>query len=389
LVNHTIFCQMATISWFPVHRLFYTLTIDRCDLRVDEKLNFNFHHLAKKTNDDVQAIAIIDSKLSKIPSQLSQLFKNVKILCIKQCTIDEISQYDLATFENLTELWMPNNRLTYLPENLFDSNRCIERMSFSSNRIKLIGAKVLEPLKHLKFANFKRNPAINAVYDADKSDMPLEALKLLIRTSCQDPKAKVSQQTQTSDSTFISDINRFLYREEFKDFEIKGQKRTFNVHKFIMAARSPTIRSVLLDTPGMKGISVPLGGDESIEIILDYIYEDQLPVLDSVKDMLVCFDLAVKFNLTDLVKYAEGQISNVLSDENVVDVLEMAIKHDSKVLKLASCDFIKVMFPGKTFQPAVLDDSTKMAKFVEELKVLRKSIEDARMRFNEMSFFEK
>lgn len=471
-----ITCHAKTTLWHPNFRKIYSCNIVRADLRGrygDTVINFDLiHDNPDKSDQDVEAVVIIESKLSKIPHNFQELFENLTILCIKQCNLEKIERKDLRNFINLKEVWMPNNKIKELPENLFVDHPEIEKISFSNNKISIIGEKILDGLDDLKYANFNRNLTIDVTYDAEEPRISLMELKEIIRCNCKGitksifktrkrnfsfmrnsldnnnfissntetissiqniscgtsnstynmihvvqnrrlfssgsgsvnsqqsfqrvhyvanrhrKRNTVHQETQTDKKTFTDDLNKFLFRENFKDFAIKNDQKTFNVHKFVLAARSPVVCTMIEKNPAMRGIELLNANNDMIEHLLDFIYEDQLPQLDEFNDFLKIYDLSMKLELNELADYSRKKILGNLNTENAIEALEVAAKHDDKELKAMGMEKIQKLFPQRKFKARLTEDSKALKGMIEELKIMKKKIEEATLQFNQLSFFE-
>jgi len=477
-----ITCRAKTTLWHPGFRQIYSCNIIKSDLRPLENKPITFqltHDEIGKTDSDVEAVVILDSKIYKIPKNFEQLFKNVKVLCIKQCNLEKIERKDLQNFSCLREVWMPNNKLKLLPDNLFIDHPKVEKLSFSNNQISVIGEKILEPLEDLRYANFNKNLTIDVTFDADEDKIDLDELKEIIRNNCkglnhsifkqkkrsfnymrnsldahqylsastelmsshtassvsvtntksyrmvfrkhhfftspgssnseisfqrahyvekrrnyqETPKGrpkvrKTCQETQTEKKTFSGDLNDFMMRETFKDFSIKNERKTYNVHRFVMAARSPVVCGMIKKNPFMRGITLTNANDNIIEHLLEFIYDDQLPEVDEFGDFLRIYDLSLKLQLADLVEYAKKNILSKVTSKNAIDCLEMGLKHKDKELKVKGLEIVQKMFPQRKFKAALAEDSDALKKMIEELKIMKKAIDEATLKFNQLSFFE-
>ena len=139
-------------------------------------------HSVNFTNDDVRGVALVNCKLSSFPRELSNIFPKLDHLAING-GLCEISKEDLACFPNLKFLDLQGCDIKVLPIDLFESSPNIELIYFSYNKISSIGNNLLEPLRALKYIDFRGNSILNVVYDEDKAnELTLKELKMMIRT---------------------------------------------------------------------------------------------------------------------------------------------------------------------------------------------------------------
>ena len=60
--------------------------------------------------------------------------------------------------------------------------------------------------------------------------------------------------------------------KKFKDFSIKIEDREFKVHKFLLAARSPTLAEMIKNNPDADELQLVDISVEIFEKILKYLY---------------------------------------------------------------------------------------------------------------------
>jgi len=178
-------------------------------------------HKRGKTNDDVAGVSIYNSpKIDKLPAiTLKDTFKNIRALALSTTSLKEISMNDLIGLENLTELWIQNNKhLVSLPGDLFKNMARLQYISFRNNKIKLIGKDLLKPLTEIKFIDLRGNDTINAHHGTHSyenlSGITLKELNIMISKQCQ-PKYPAS--------SFADDMLRFWKEGLFSDFTIRGE----------------------------------------------------------------------------------------------------------------------------------------------------------------------
>jgi Leucine-rich repeat (LRR) protein len=170
---------------------------------------FEGDHEENRCNDDVQHLDIWDSKITKIPCGLGEVFKNVTRLWIGFSNLREISKEDLKEFQNLTSFIVYKNQLEEIPKDLFEFNtklkiillrfnkiqriesglldelqdlenfdvghneielvpgdffkfnKKLKKFSFKCNKIKFVGPELLDGLSDLTYVDFEGNPSVN------------------------------------------------------------------------------------------------------------------------------------------------------------------------------------------------------------------------------------
>lgn len=172
------------IQHFHEKSAVYTCCLYKKD--ISDFTTFFGRHLPDLSDGDVIGIALANCKFSGFPRELPTLFPKLDHVAING-GLREITKDDLRGFLNLKFLDLQGCEITSLPDDLFENTPNLEVIYLSYNKLSFIGEKLLEPLKSLKYIDFRGNLSINEVYDEDKAngnDLSLEDLKRVIRAKC-------------------------------------------------------------------------------------------------------------------------------------------------------------------------------------------------------------
>lgn len=148
-------------------------------------------HVQGKTNKDVETITFANLALGRFPKLLNCFFPNLKVVSVNSCGLKSITKDDLKGLTKLTQLILTGNRITSLPDDLFNFTPNVEVVSFYGNRIRFIGDKIFDQLKHLQYANFKLNSNIDACFKEGENGVSLHHLKKLIILNCKPVKQDI------------------------------------------------------------------------------------------------------------------------------------------------------------------------------------------------------
>lgn len=192
----------------------------------------------------------------------------------------------------------------------------------------------------------------------------LQALKqseMSCKISLQLEKSKHFQIQQQS--SFQLDIKNFLQNQNFKDFRIQVDDREFQVHKFILAARSPTLAEFIQQNPNadfliLDDISVGI-----FEIILMYIYSDELPGDNRDINYLHLYAAASRLDIVELKTFAASKVMDNINQQNAVEVLMLSNKHKHYEMKQKAFEEIKKSYPE--FPSIWMDKPKKVKDFIE------------------------
>lgn len=112
-------------------------------------------------NERATSLSIEDQNVIFWPRGLETIFNSLTNILLSNSKLSFVHQLDLKPFENLRELNLSNNDLTILDGNLFEFNRDIESVSFSGNKLIVIGENIVNSLKTLMAADFRDNICTN------------------------------------------------------------------------------------------------------------------------------------------------------------------------------------------------------------------------------------
>ena len=141
-------------------------------LPVEDCEGFHVDPLSTELDLSSQVIPILRAKC------LKELDK-VKILTLKNCKIDEIEPDAFSTMESLVELDLSNNLLNHLPENLFQHNKYLERVSLSNNKFTAV-PYIAVPLAELDLSRNKISSlGLVNILDVQKLDLGFNRLETL------------------------------------------------------------------------------------------------------------------------------------------------------------------------------------------------------------------
>jgi len=170
---------------------------------------------------------------------------------------------------------------------------------------------------------------------------------------------------------FCSDIKNFIQDETTKDFQIQINNREFPVHKFLLAARSPTLAEIFKKNPEVENLNLVDISVEIFEIILKFLYTDELPG-DNGMNFLHLFAAAGKLKIQELKDFAAEKNLELITAENALEILNLSNKYEHDELKLKAFEEIKRNYPKMMLSNEIIDDSEK----VEKLIVIIKKIEE-------------
>lgn len=98
-----------------------------------------------------------NNSVQYFPRGLPALLPNLEELSIINCGLKTITAADLEGLSQLKSLDLSNNRIEYLPDDLFTHVPQLRRATFVNNQIK---ARLLDPLINHEFVDLRRNEIV-------------------------------------------------------------------------------------------------------------------------------------------------------------------------------------------------------------------------------------
>ena len=308
-------------------------------------------HQEDKTNRDVGAIAFVRKKLEQFPRGIQNFFPFLTCLHIADCGLKNITRRDLLGLENLKILFLNQNKLKALPDNLFKSMPDLERIAFYNNEITRMSSKLFEPLnkEKLNFANFKGNPSIDYRFDSDDGDTSLDVLMKKIDESCESPDGEM-----TADKKYREKYHLLMKSSEelyvnglFSDFTINVRGEELKVHKFVLSVQSSVFKAMFMnedaEEDGLKYFNNVT--NEAFKEFLHFFYSGDIKNEDNATQL---FELAVKFDVPLLKLDCEDIIVSSLKESNMIEIYNLGHTNNSDKIKREAFAIIQEILPEVT-----------------------------------------
>lgn len=373
-------CSYNVHKWLPNDEK-YSCFVKNQIIEPGKSLVFpKFNVLFMDLKKGVRAIEFDDCKLFEIPGGVSTTFAYLEILSVRNCFLKQITRDDLKDMKHLKQVLIISNEITNLPADLFDDHPNLEAVSFYQNKISSIGTGLLDRLRNLKYADFRQNTNINACFAMDQYPHPigdyfsrinsLENLIAIVALHC----TGVKKSKRLKGTGMLADIQKFINDDKLKDLTISVKGEQFKVHKFLIAARSPTLAAMLVESPAVNDIQLDDLSPETFKKVLDFIYNENFPV--GYEKMMEIYAAAGKLEITELKDFCAEELVETIEDENALELLLMSNKYGSYDLKIKAFETIKQMFPEKKLKDELADDPETIKKMLFVRKKLEKEFED-------------
>lgn len=167
----------------------------------------------------------------------------------------------------------------------------------------------------------------------------------------------------------LHDIGNLLVNENFKDITIKVHNEEIKLHKFLLAARSPTFADFFTENPHAVELNFCDVSIEAFKILIDFIYNNRLPQDDDDCEVnsMELFQMGGRMKVEKLKNFAAAKLMHEINPENAFEILTIANKHEHEGLKLSAFEEIKKMFPGRKIREE-LANQPEMVKVLIDAK---------------------
>ena len=339
-----------------MNETFYVCLIDEQFVPPVSVLDIIGEHTFGKTKEHVKEVKFRNCEMLRVPQTLTKLFPSMTNLTIWYSSLQSVNKNDLTEYKFLKRLFFIHNELTFLPGDLFEEFKNLEVISFMGNELRIIEPNIFDGLKKLKHVNLSKNRNFTKYFSKypeyiDRNATLAELKNEVNQVICKNFQLykNIIQKEAEKQQTLLIDINKFVIDNSFKDFNIQIGDQIFPVHKFIIAARSPTIAEIIKNNPEVENLNLFDMPVDIFEKVLKYIYTDEYPTVNGL-DLLRLFAAAGRLKINALKNFAATQILGTLNADNSIEVLKLSNKYEHEELRENSFDEIKKKFPNIPFK---------------------------------------
>ena len=365
-------CKYKLANWFKGQRKIEVYTgIGNSIVKPGRLMPvFKGIHQEGKTNRDVEGLSFIGKKVEQFPRGIGDFFPVLTFLEIKNCGLKNISRRDLFGLENLRSLYVHQNKLKTLLDDLFQNMPNLERIQFSNNEITTMSSKLFEPLNKeiLNFADFEGNPSIDYRFDSDNGDTSLDVLLKKIDESCKLPAERRAEKKYES---LMKSCEELYVNGSFSDYTINVRGEELKVHKFILSAQSSVFKAVFMNE-NAEEVGIKHFNNVTNEDFKEFLYFFYSGDIENEDNATQLFELAVEFDVPELKLDCEDIIVSSLKESNMIEIYNLGRMHNSVKLKREAFEIIQEIHPEVTDhmleEHEMLNDLVDLKRRMEEFK---------------------
>ncbi|CAG9811224.1 unnamed protein product [Chironomus riparius] len=270
---------------------------------------------------------------------------------VKNILIDKFFASDPQIIKNfILKLGNPIDELKSYTKRIKNADKKLEIME--------IRAEVFEELMSRKMDNLESS---NSFLNQEIQNLKSKYEEKSAITS------NLLQQLDSFTSGIFGDLKSFLQNQNIRDFKIIIDNQEFLVHKFLLAARSPTLAEIIFNNPAVDRFNLVDIPVDIFKIILKFFYTDKLPGGEGL-NFLHLFAAAGRLKVKKLEKYAAKRVLDEVNPDNAFDVFNLAIKYGNNDLMQRAFEEIKQKYPLVDFKEEWSTEPEKMIKVIEVLK---------------------
>lgn len=338
----------------------------------------------------LEELILDENEIRELPRDLFNFNLNLRKISLNTNKVQRIESGLLEDLANLEEFFIRWNHIVFVPGDLFKFNKKMKQIDFSHNEIKFIGYELLDGLHELIAVDFRCNPNINIWYDESRdNEEKLREVKRKIKQTPQSheelekllevQKIKSDQNksenlTRNDEKIELNAINKrhtdldsFLTREDFKDFDLTIDSTHFKVHKIVLMIRSGFFAEIFKHNPNMSEFTLEGIKPETFEVILKFLYTDETP--KDLKNAREFFEAAGKLRIKSL-KEISGQIlmEELKKQKDLKELwklFNLASKFECEEMKLRAFEEIEKNFPHGHLKNYFLEHPEKLKEAIE------------------------
>ncbi|CAG9811178.1 unnamed protein product [Chironomus riparius] len=393
-------CNMARIPQ-GIKKHFWNmkiLDIDRSKLKQIEKLDLAGYKILEK-------FICYKNELELLHEDLFEDFKHLEFIdfCGNNLKVIEPNILDgLERLANVNFGENPNYDKFYSIYPIYNTKSTLDEVkaqlvdkffSLDSKLIEIYLKKLQNPVQMLKiFSNRTTNSSIKSIileFRLNFLEKRLESLSESLETEklqkleiTKNFQLQIDSLTSQLDTGILGDLKRFLKNENIKDFTVKVDDREFQVHKFLLAVRSPTLAGVLYKNPEAENLKLLDVSAETFEIILKFFYTDELPS-DAETNFLHLFVAAGRLKVEELKKCAATKLHDQIDANNALEIFKLSSKFQNDELKVKSFAELRKKYSKIEIKDEWIKDSIKVEKIIERFERKEEAIRKIEIEFED------
>lgn len=158
--SNEIYCMMETISHQGLK--YFTCHAKGTDITLNNSTIYRILYNRNETQSNLtEGFLVRNQHFKYFPNNFHIHLPNLKAIQIIKSGLKQLTFENMKNFPELNSLWLPLNEIENLLNGVFDRNLKLENLSLYGNKLNMVQARVLMPLKSLNFVSFEKNICID------------------------------------------------------------------------------------------------------------------------------------------------------------------------------------------------------------------------------------
>jgi len=245
----------------------------------------------------------------------------------------------------------------FFPNNSPEIKNFVKRFQSRVQRLKTSNDKLRDKVQNLENLE-KESREQKELWIKKHDQLYQENFGLKISTN----KLKQELEKINKEQFLLTDIQNFLNNQKYSDLQVQIDDKKFKVHKFLLAARSPTLAEKFLANPEAENLNLTDIDVDNFEKILHFFYTDELPDAEDT-NYVQLYGAASILKINLLISFSEPKVLENINPENAVEVLFLSNKFNNNEMRQKAFDEIKKDHPD--LSDNWIDKPEKVKKFIE------------------------
>jgi hypothetical protein len=358
----------------------YNCGITGHEIKGHSELQLVGEHQEGKTNKDVHGVIFSECKLSTVPSGLSEIFPNMRVLMISYSSLCRLTRDDLKEYCKLTELILQTCSVPSLPGDLLTDLKDLQEVFLNRLDVQFIEPQILDNLKYLRNVVLSDCPNIKKGQNyfttilehiGCEGMVTLDEIKWQLKIAYKQYLQQKNHTMEDQEKKLLSDLKKAIQTD--KDFTIVVDDEEFKAHKMILASRNSVFARMMENNPDAETLYFFDITPKIFREILNFIYTNDTPESYHI-DFVQLLIASAKLDIKELGEFAAEGLAHKINDENALEMIILANKYGHMELRDVAFREIKKTVGTVEIPDNLATETEKLIEILELEKEVKEKI---------------